>query len=87
MSLPQRAVLSPPAETGLAALVRDASISDREQEIVRLVAIGLGNREIGKKLFISPKTVKNHMTSIYAKTGARNRVQRANLLNRNRRPY
>jgi len=46
------------------------------------VALGLDNREIGKSLFISPKTVKNHMTSIYAKTGARNRVQLANLLHR-----
>ena len=35
-----------------------------------------------ERLFISPKTVKNHMTSIYAKTGARNRVQLANRLNR-----
>ncbi len=69
-------------ERGLAGLVRDAGLSEREREIIRLVALGLGNREIGKKLFISPKTVKNHMTSIYAKTGARNRVQLANLLNR-----
>ena len=67
---------------GLAVLARDVGISDREKEIIRLVALGLDNREIGKKLFISPKTVKNHMTSIYAKTGARNRVQLANLLNR-----
>ncbi len=59
-----------------------AGLSAREEEIVRLVAQGLGNREIGEKLFISPKTVKNHMTSIYAKTGARNRVQLANRLNR-----
>lgn len=46
------------------------------------MALGLSNREIGKRLFISPKTVKNHITSIYAKTGARNRVQLVNLLNR-----
>lgn len=46
------------------------------------MAQGLDNREIGKRLFISPKTVKNHLTSIYAKTGTRNRVQLANLLNR-----
>ena len=66
----------------LAALSRDAGISEREKEILRLVALGLDNREIGKRLFISPKTVKNHMTSVFAKTGARNRVQLANLLNR-----
>jgi DNA-binding CsgD family transcriptional regulator len=66
----------------LGGLPQDAGVSAREKEIIRLVALGLDNREIGKRLFISPKTVKNHMTSIYAKTGARNRVQLANLLNR-----
>ena len=62
--------------------VRDAGITGRELEVARLVAAGLDNREIGKRLFISPKTVKNHLTSIYAKTGARNRVQLANFLGR-----
>jgi len=71
-----------PEDEGLAGLARDAGISDREKEIIRLLARGLDNREIGKTLFISPKTVKNHLTSIYAKTGARNRVQLANRLNR-----
>ena len=65
---------------GLDDLARDAGLSDREKEIVRYAASGLGNREIGQRLFISPKTVKNHMTSIYLKTGAGNRVQLANLL-------
>jgi DNA-binding CsgD family transcriptional regulator len=69
-------------ERSLDGLSRNAGVSDREKEIIRLVALGCDNREIGKKLFISPKTVKNHMTSIYAKTGARNRVQLANLLRR-----
>lgn len=65
---------------GLAALARESGITEREQDIIRLVAAGLSNREIGKRLFISPKTVKNHVTSIYEKTGVRNRVQLANLL-------
>jgi DNA-binding CsgD family transcriptional regulator len=67
---------------GLEAITCEFGLSDRELEIVRLAALGLGNREIGKRLFISPKTVKNHMTNIYAKTGVRNRVRLANLLNR-----
>ena len=71
-----------PPEAGLTRIARDAGISDREREIVGLVALGLGNKEIGRRLFISPKTVKNHITNIYAKTGARNRVQLANLLRR-----
>jgi DNA-binding CsgD family transcriptional regulator len=68
------------AVKGLDDLARDAGLSEREKEIVRYAASGLGNREIGERLFISPKTVKNHMTSIYLKTGAGNRVQLANLL-------
>lgn len=80
--LPPRQALLPPESEGLEGLARDAGISEREKEIILLVASGLDNREIGKRLFISPKTVKNHMTSIYAKTGAKNRVQLVNLLNR-----
>ncbi len=71
-----------PSVAGLGRIARDAGISEREREIVGLIALGLGNKEIGRRLFISPKTVKNHITSIYAKTGARNRVQLANLLHR-----
>jgi DNA-binding CsgD family transcriptional regulator len=71
-----------PDGTGPAGAIREAGLTEREWEIVRLVAQGLDNREIGKRLFISPKTVKNNMTGIYAKTGARNRVQLANLTNR-----
>jgi DNA-binding CsgD family transcriptional regulator len=81
-TLPPLQTLTPSETIGLDALARDAGISEREKEIIPLVASGLDNREIGKKLFISPKTVKNHMTNIYAKTGARNRVQLVNLLNR-----
>lgn len=79
---PPRQALSPPDTKGLDGLARDFGISEREKEIIRLAASGLDNREIGKRLFISPKTVKNHMTNIYAKTGARNRVRLVNLLNR-----
>jgi DNA-binding CsgD family transcriptional regulator len=70
-----------PMETGgLDRLAGETGLSDREKEIVRLIALGLDTREIGKTLFIAPKTVKNHLTSIYAKTGVRNRVQLANRL-------
>ncbi|MGW0885629.1 response regulator [Streptomyces sp. NPDC002671] len=50
------------------------SLTERELEIVRLVADGGTNAEIGAKLFISPGTVKNHIASIQQKVGARNRV-------------
>jgi DNA-binding CsgD family transcriptional regulator len=65
---------------GLDVMAGQTGLSDREKEVVRLIARGLDTREIGKALFISPKTVKNHLTSIYAKTGVRNRVQLVNRL-------
>src|SRR5476651_2767135 len=44
-------------------------LSDREKEIVQLVAQGFRNREIGEKLFISEQTVKNHLHNIFDKLG------------------
>src|SRR5699024_3005488 len=49
-------------------------LSDREYEILDLLAKGYTNREIGKELFISDKTVKNHITSIYKKIRVKDRV-------------
>jgi DNA-binding NarL/FixJ family response regulator len=56
-----------------------AGLSPREREILPLVAGGLDNREIGKKLFISEKTAKNYVTSIRKKLGLNNRTQIALL--------
>lgn len=50
-------------------------ISMREEEVLQLVADGLGTTEIADKLFISQKTVKNHLASIYEKLNARDRTQ------------
>ena len=43
--------------------------------MLRLVAAGLPNREIGQRLFISEKTVKTHLSNIMGKLGAANRTQ------------
>lgn len=51
------------------------SLTPMEQDVVRLVAEGLGNREIGTRLFISPRTVQSHLTHVYAKLGLASRVQ------------
>ncbi len=51
-----------------------AGLSMREVEVLRLVAAGLNNRAIADQLFISEKTVANHLTSIFTKTGTQNRV-------------
>ncbi|CAN5681023.1 response regulator transcription factor [soil metagenome] len=52
-------------------------LSDREEEALRLVALGHTNAEIGQLLFVSPSTVKSHLASLQAKLGARNRVELA----------
>ena len=53
----------------------DGVISAREEEVLQLVADGLGTSEIADRLFISQKTVKNHLASIYEKLDARDRTQ------------
>jgi DNA-binding CsgD family transcriptional regulator len=51
-----------------------ADLSERELEIIELVATGLTNQEIATQLMISKRTVDNHVSNIFAKTGAKNRV-------------
>lgn len=50
-------------------------LSDREQQVLALLAAGLTNAEIGANLFISPETVKKHTSSIYAKLAVRGRTE------------
>ncbi|HEY8394014.1 MAG TPA: response regulator transcription factor [Thermaerobacter sp.] len=50
-------------------------LTRREFEVLQLVAEGASNREIGERLFISEKTVKNHITSIFRKLGVSDRTQ------------
>ncbi|MBF2079455.1 MAG: response regulator transcription factor [Synechococcales cyanobacterium T60_A2020_003] len=50
------------------------SLSDRELQIVELVAAGLTNQEIAEKLEISKRTVDNHVSNILTKTATGNRV-------------
>jgi LuxR family maltose regulon positive regulatory protein len=50
-------------------------LSEREVEVLRLIATGLSNADAGRKLFIAPSTVKKHLENIYAKLGTRNRTQ------------
>jgi DNA-binding CsgD family transcriptional regulator len=52
-------------------------LTDREIEVLRLLAEGLSNRAIGERLYISTNTAANHVRSILIKTGAANRTQAA----------
>jgi len=51
-----------------------SDLSEREIEIIDLVARGLTNQEIASELTISKRTVDNHVSNILTKTGAKNRV-------------
>jgi DNA-binding NarL/FixJ family response regulator len=52
-------------------------LSKREEEVAQLVTYGLSNKEIAERINVSVRTVKAHMTSIFAKTGFRDRFQLA----------
>jgi DNA-binding NarL/FixJ family response regulator len=54
-----------------------ASLTGRELEVLRLLSSGMDNAEIGRTLFISPSTVKNHISSILLKLQIENRIQAA----------
>lgn len=55
----------------------NSDLSEREREILRLVAIGASNKEVGRKLYISANTVKVHLRNIYGKIGVRSRTEAA----------
>ena len=52
-----------------------ASLTDREREVIALIAEGLKNKEIGKRLFISETTVTHHLSSIFSKLEVTDRLE------------
>lgn len=56
-------------------LIEKAGLSDRETEVLRLMARGLSNDEIATELYVSRETVKSHVGSIYRKLAVRDRTQ------------
>lgn len=69
-------VLSPLVATRLVGRVREpaVSLSDRELEVLRLIAEGCTNREAAARLFISETTVKTHVLHLYGKLGVNDRA-------------
>ena len=53
---------------------RSDALSPREEEVLQLIADGCAPNEVAERLYISPRTVKNHLASAYAKLGARDRT-------------
>ncbi|MER5641127.1 response regulator transcription factor [Kitasatospora sp. NPDC002227] len=81
-----QSMLDPGAATRLMARLRsDAapaepefpSLTAREREILALIGEGLTNRQIGERIFLAEKTVKNHISRLLAKLGVERRVQAA----------
>ena len=66
-------VAAPAGLAAPAAAALPAGVSEREIEVLRLLAQGLTNAQIGERLFISPRTVNAHLTSIFRKLGVRSR--------------
>jgi DNA-binding NarL/FixJ family response regulator len=81
MAASGEAALSPQLATSMLEEVKredgdeGPGISPREEEVLQLVADGLSIPDVAKTLFISAKTVKNHLASIYEKLDARDRTQ------------
>jgi DNA-binding NarL/FixJ family response regulator len=68
-------VLAAPVAAKLVGQVRGASsLTERETEVLRRIALGLSNPEIGRELFISEATVKSHVMRIFGKLSVRDRT-------------
>ncbi|MNT80735.1 CsgBAC operon transcriptional regulatory protein [compost metagenome] len=56
-------------------MVEELGLSSRELEVLELMALGYSNKEIASQLFVSPNTVKTHLSSIFEKLNVGKRLQ------------
>jgi two-component system, NarL family, response regulator YdfI len=69
------AMVAAPSQAARADAAREASLTPRELEVLRMIADGLGNKQIAARLAISEHTVKFHVGSVFAKTRASTRAE------------
>lgn len=55
-------------------------LTNRELEVLALIAKGLSHKEVAEKLFVSPETVRKHLSNIYTKLNVNNKVAAINKL-------
>ncbi|MFF3763951.1 response regulator [Streptomyces sp. NPDC001922] len=88
-----RSMLDPSAATRLMARLREPEpelrepevlpgLTNREREVLALIGEGLTNRQIGQRLYLAEKTVKNHISRLLAKLGVERRIQAAVIATR-----
>ncbi len=70
-------LIAPQIATRLLDRMQSVSLSEREVEVLQLVAKGMSNKEIGAGLYIAEYTVKNHLKRIYVKLGVTDRTEAA----------
>jgi DNA-binding NarL/FixJ family response regulator len=51
------------------------ALTDRERDVLKMIALGMPNKQIAAKMFISEKTVKTHANKVFRKLGVANRLQ------------
>ena len=71
------------SQAGAAARHKPFGLTPREREVLSLVAAGCANKEIAQRFAVSEETVKHHLTRMFDKVGAANRLELALVATRN----